>query len=101
MSYTKTNWINNETPLNAENMNKIENQLSILQDNKVPINSGPVSILELTSLQKANAYVYGKVNATQVQIPLSELMDPVVKTIETEDLEGVNTGDYIFQKEGL
>ena len=101
MAYNKTNWINNETPLNAENMNKIENQLSILLDNKVPINSGPVSILELTPIQKANAYVYGKVEATQVQIPLSELMDPVVKTIENGDLEGVNTGDYIFQKEGL
>jgi len=100
MSYTKTNWINNETPLNAENMNKIENQLSILQDNKVPINSGPISILDLTSIQKASAYVYGKVQATQVQIALSELMDPIVKTIETVDLEGVNTGDYIFQKEG-
>ena len=22
--YTKTNWVNNETPVNAENMNKIE-----------------------------------------------------------------------------
>ena len=25
--YTKTNWVNNETPVNAENMNKIENAL--------------------------------------------------------------------------
>lgn len=26
-SYTKTNWVNDETYLNQENMNKIENQL--------------------------------------------------------------------------
>lgn len=25
--YTKTNWVNNETPINAENMNKIETAL--------------------------------------------------------------------------
>ena len=25
--YTKTNWVNNETPVNAENMNKIETAL--------------------------------------------------------------------------
>lgn len=25
--YTKTNWVNNETPVNAKNMNKIENAL--------------------------------------------------------------------------
>lgn len=101
MAYTKTNWINNQTPLNAENMNKIENQLSILDTTKVHINSDPVSILELTEQEKINAYVYGKVEATQVQIPLRQLIDPVVKTIESTDLEGVNKGDYIFHMEGL
>jgi hypothetical protein len=101
MSYTKTQWINNETPLNAENMNKIENQVSILQETKVPTVSNEISILELTPLQRLNSYVYGKVEATQVQIPLNQLLDPVVKTIESEDLEGVNKGDYIFHKEGL
>ena len=27
MAYTKTNWVNGETPINATNLNKIENQL--------------------------------------------------------------------------
>ena len=101
MAYTKTIWTNNQTPLNAENMNKIENQLSILESSTVPQISIPVSILELTEIEKINSYIYGKVNATPVQIPLNELIDPVVKTIETEDLEGVNKGDYIFHKEDL
>ena len=30
--YTKTNWVNDETYLNQENMNKIENQLEDLTD---------------------------------------------------------------------
>lgn len=28
MAYVKTNWVNNQTPLDADNMNKIENQLA-------------------------------------------------------------------------
>ena len=36
--YTKTNWVDNETPVNAENMNKIENALetheNALEDKK-------------------------------------------------------------------
>ena len=30
--YTKTNWVNDETYLNQENMNKIENQLETVTD---------------------------------------------------------------------
>lgn len=31
--YTKTNWVDNETPVNAENMNKIENALEKHESN--------------------------------------------------------------------
>lgn len=34
--YTKTNWVNNETPVNAENMNKIENALET-HDNAIEV----------------------------------------------------------------
>lgn len=30
--YTKTNWVNNETPVNAENMNKIETALETYEN---------------------------------------------------------------------
>lgn len=30
MAYTKTNWVNNTTPINATNLNKIENELEAL-----------------------------------------------------------------------
>lgn len=30
MSYVKTNWVNNTTPINADNLNKIENELETL-----------------------------------------------------------------------
>lgn len=30
MAYTKTTWVNGETPINADNLNKIENQLETL-----------------------------------------------------------------------
>ena len=33
MSYVKTNWVNNTTPLNASNLNKIEDELEILDEN--------------------------------------------------------------------
>lgn len=36
-SYTKTNWINDETYLNQTNMNKIENQLETLTDEVIDI----------------------------------------------------------------
>ena len=35
MAYTKTNWVNGTTPLNDKNMNKIENELSDLDRNKI------------------------------------------------------------------
>lgn len=42
MAYEKTNWVNDETPLNAENMNKIEQgieNLQILQGTSAPDSS--------------------------------------------------------------
>ena len=30
MSYTKTNWVNGQTPINATNLNNIENELELL-----------------------------------------------------------------------
>ena len=33
--YTKTNWVNDETYLNQDNMNKIENQLDTLTDEMI------------------------------------------------------------------
>lgn len=40
MSYQKTNWVNGETAAGATNMNKIENELEILDNAKVPIGVG-------------------------------------------------------------
>lgn len=37
MNYTKTNWENDITPVSAENMNKIENQLKALTDAVYPV----------------------------------------------------------------
>jgi hypothetical protein len=101
MAYIKTNWINDETPLNAENMNKIENQLSILDMYKVPISSPEISVLSLSSVQKTNSYFYGKVDGETVQIPMLDILRPNIKTIDTADTEGINEGDYIFHKEGI
>jgi hypothetical protein len=33
MSYTKTNWINGETPINATNLNNIENGIKVNANN--------------------------------------------------------------------
>ena len=35
MSYTRTNWLESETPLSADNMNNIEDGIEELQDQKV------------------------------------------------------------------
>lgn len=35
MSYTKTEWVNGTTPVNEDNMNKIEDELEALDDGKV------------------------------------------------------------------
>lgn len=37
MNYTKTSWENDITPVSAENMNKIENQLKALTDAIYPV----------------------------------------------------------------
>lgn len=39
MNYTKTTWENDITPVSAENMNKIENQLKVLTDAIYPVGS--------------------------------------------------------------
>ena len=39
MNYTKTSWQNDITPVSAENMNKIENQLKVLTDAIYPVGS--------------------------------------------------------------
>ena len=39
MNYTKTSWENDITPVSAENMNKIENQLKVLTDAIYPVGS--------------------------------------------------------------
>lgn len=42
MAYNKTTWINNETPINADNLNNIENgvddvddRISVVEDNYI------------------------------------------------------------------
>ena len=44
MNYTKTNWENDITPVSAENMNKIENQLKALTDAMYPVGSIYISV---------------------------------------------------------
>ena len=44
MNYTKTNWENEITPVSAENMNKIENQLKALTDAMYPVGSIYISV---------------------------------------------------------
>lgn len=44
MSYTKTNWVNGETPINATNLNKIENQLEKLTNMIYPVGSIYMSV---------------------------------------------------------
>lgn len=36
MAYEKTNWVDNITPVNADNMNKIENELELLSNQPTP-----------------------------------------------------------------
>ena len=45
MAYTPTNWVNGETPINADNLNKIEQELLKL-DNKMANVSG--SVMDIT-----------------------------------------------------
>ena len=44
MAYTKTNWVNGETPINATNLNKIENQLEALTNMIYPVGSIYLSV---------------------------------------------------------
>ena len=44
MNYTKTTWENDITPVSAENMNKIENQLKALTDAVYPVGSIYISV---------------------------------------------------------
>lgn len=55
-SYTKTNWINDETYLNQTNMNKIENQLETLTDEVIDIeeNIGNINTVLATLTTPSN-----------------------------------------------
>lgn len=44
MAYTKTTWVNDETPINADNLNKIENELESLEGNISDINDDITTI---------------------------------------------------------
>lgn len=49
MSYTKTNWQNNITPVNQTNMNKIENQLESLETKVTTLNSKSFATVPLNT----------------------------------------------------
>lgn len=54
MSYEKTTWVNGETPVDAQNMNKIENELAALDTGKVDIEQGKgLSSNDYTNAEKA------------------------------------------------
>lgn len=64
MSYVKTNWVNGTTPVNADNMNKIEDQLEALDNEKVVANPTLAGTEDdLTGLQ---------VGATKYKVPSGE-----------------------------
>ena len=44
MAYEKTNWSNNTTPINATNLNKIENELESLDNGVTALNSNVATI---------------------------------------------------------
>ena len=54
MAYTKTTWVNGETPINADNLNKIENQLET--------NTNDINALNTysTSEQRIGTWIDGK-----------------------------------------
>lgn len=54
MAYTKTTWVNGETPINADNLNKIENQLET--------NTNDINALNTysTSEQRIGTWINGK-----------------------------------------
>lgn len=64
MAYTKTNWINDETPINADNLNKIENQLAENTDD-IATNAGNIqeNTNDISSLQTSVSGLTSTVNS--------------------------------------
>lgn len=94
MSYTKTTWVDNQPPyINAENLNKIENQLEIntsdiatntsaIETNTSNIATNTNAIGDLTELKttEKNSLV-GAVN--EVKTGLQYIHNTIIKTITT------------------
>lgn len=80
MAYTKTNWVNGQTPINATNLNKIENGIA---ENDTAINNINTSINNLTNIS------FCKMNTNFAYKTITE-------ETTIEGWEGaVNIGDYI------
>lgn len=76
MSYEKTNWINDQTPINADNLNKIENQLETSDtdiadlDSRVGTNETNIGTLntDLSSLGTSVNAINTRVTETEARL---------------------------------
>ena len=75
MAYTKTNWQNGVTPVNADNMNKIENELEALDqasgggsENALVKPSTPPNVIELVGIDTNGEQVRIQVDTNDFEI---------------------------------
>lgn len=83
MSYIKTVWVNGETPLNQENLNKLENAIDFLHSN-LGLNSTQIGDI-LHSLEETIARVIieeGKSESLKDRLDTLDLPDGRIYTIE-------------------
>lgn len=73
--YTKTNWVNDETLLSANNMNKIENQLETLTTNAISSGAGKIYEITFTDRTKPSQTLNTTTNKTAVNNFLNDLIN--------------------------
>ena len=88
MAYVKTNWVDNSTPINASNLNKIEDQL---EDNTNNIEDNTD---EISSINSAITPMYCKATTTTAtSVTLGS-------NVELDDISS-QTGEFTLQNNGI
>ena len=99
MNYTKTSWENDITPVSAENMNKIENQLKALTDAIYPVGS-----VYLTFAEDNPSNLFGgnwtRIGVGRTLISAGQGIDPVADTNSYTGL-GSYTGSTVAYPVGV
>lgn len=99
MAYTKTNWVDNQTPVNASNMNKIENELELLDNKASEVNitleelNAKIDVIDTSLIADySQAVVFNEdiYSGTVEQTLLNDIAK--CKVLRIKD----NTGNYYF-----